>query len=665
MLFAMSCDSNIPKESELTADYSISIAKFTADDSVVNLGDSTILRWEIEDDNGQIDYAYISPDIGTVAAGGGSKQITPTKSTTYTLTAYVGDEAVVTQSRQITVMAPDGSEVAEPVEDEVCDDTTDNDLDTLADCDDDDCAEFEACIVVEEPEEDPEFVYEYALVSQSPADATIGDLVTITWTTNAAYAQVFNDTTKVRTPDDFSYTFTAEETLTDIDLYMYNENGGLIKVETVSVTASEIPGFSADVAFSVSPSSVIYGQPYTVSWTVTDALTVKLDGVTSGSSGSDSISEATDSASHTLTVTDLYQNTEKFSRSVTVNKFKGSAISGLSGDIIQFVPTFDDDEFYFLTSSKIYYSSDSGNSISETITPGHGDNKALFVNSNGTLFLATTDGVYKASKDAKSSFVLLSSSGGAQINALYAPSDSTVYVGTNRQLFKVFLTTGTCSTGAVTAVEGEGDYCLESHKDFDNRKSDSQWNSAPLDFVTFVPKLNGTNVVVAIAKDGGAYNTYRSTNGGASFTELGLGAQKGYHRSNADGYLWNEDTVWLFDSESGSYKVLSLDSDIEHINFVAKISDKIFITTDTGTYYLDDLTWRYSGSDSDMDVIFDGKFVESSGGVSGFKFALIDVTRKARALNLSSGESEALEWSSSFFLISLTGAYNRFSLGGE
>jgi peptidoglycan-associated lipoprotein len=77
------------------------VAQFSAEPSSIERGQSATLRWEV---TGESTNVSINQDIGTVRSAG-SQQVTPTSSTTYTLTA-TGAGGTVTASATVSVVSP-------------------------------------------------------------------------------------------------------------------------------------------------------------------------------------------------------------------------------------------------------------------------------------------------------------------------------------------------------------------------------------------------------------------------------------------------------------------------------------------------------------------------------------------------------------------------------
>jgi peptidoglycan-associated lipoprotein len=77
------------------------VAQFTAEPSTIQRGQSATLRWEI---SGEATNVSINQGIGTVRSTG-SQQVSPTNSTTYTLTA-TGPGGSITGSATVAVVTP-------------------------------------------------------------------------------------------------------------------------------------------------------------------------------------------------------------------------------------------------------------------------------------------------------------------------------------------------------------------------------------------------------------------------------------------------------------------------------------------------------------------------------------------------------------------------------
>jgi peptidoglycan-associated lipoprotein len=77
------------------------VAQFSAEPTTIQRGQSATLRWEV---SGQTTTVSINQGIGTVRSTG-SQQVTPTDSTTYTLTA-TGPGGSITSSATVSVVTP-------------------------------------------------------------------------------------------------------------------------------------------------------------------------------------------------------------------------------------------------------------------------------------------------------------------------------------------------------------------------------------------------------------------------------------------------------------------------------------------------------------------------------------------------------------------------------
>jgi hypothetical protein len=76
------------------------IAAFTASPGSIFQGESSILSWEVEN----ADSVSITPNVGSYASGTGSFSVSPTVTTTYTLTAFKqGSQGGLTSTRQVTI----------------------------------------------------------------------------------------------------------------------------------------------------------------------------------------------------------------------------------------------------------------------------------------------------------------------------------------------------------------------------------------------------------------------------------------------------------------------------------------------------------------------------------------------------------------------------------
>ena len=77
------------------------IAQFTAEPTSIQRGESSVLRWEV---SGAVSSIAINQGVGTVQATGNSR-VSPTSSTTYTLTA-TGPGGAQTASTTVSVVTP-------------------------------------------------------------------------------------------------------------------------------------------------------------------------------------------------------------------------------------------------------------------------------------------------------------------------------------------------------------------------------------------------------------------------------------------------------------------------------------------------------------------------------------------------------------------------------
>src|ERR1017187_5761424 len=77
------------------------IAQFTAEPSSIQRGETSMLRWEV---SGAVPSVAINQGVGTVQAAGNSR-VSPSSSTTYTLTA-TGPGGTQTASTTVSVVTP-------------------------------------------------------------------------------------------------------------------------------------------------------------------------------------------------------------------------------------------------------------------------------------------------------------------------------------------------------------------------------------------------------------------------------------------------------------------------------------------------------------------------------------------------------------------------------
>lgn len=562
-ILSIACDSNIPRADQLTADYSISIAKFTADDSVLALGNSTILKWEVEDDNGTVDYVYISPDIGTVATSG-SKQVTPQQSTTYTLTVYVNNEPTVTQSRQVTVQTADGNEVITPPADEICDDTTDNDLDGKVDCEDDDCVEFEACVVAP-------VTYGFT-VSPTASNTTpiVHEEVTIHWESN--YDKVtLNDTAELFGTDEFTFIVDAS------GIYTFTFKGfaeGVLKEEvSLEIVATEVveetPEFSAIIeSFSISPTSkLIFGQPYEISWQVTNAAYVSMD---SYESNRDTVSfTANADTSHRLEVIDENGLTSTRQINVDVSSFIGNS-KYIEGTINQIIAGPTASEFYLLTSTGVYKTLDylAGEATQVVTAEEVVGTISAFAVKDATYFIGTDQGLFV--KEAEVTRQVGTTAGTQTYTSIVVTKNGRILAGTDHQLHEVIADVAVDETDV---VDDDG-YRIE--------------RVTVLGSTVNVKKLflnpEKKRQVFAVT-DGGVYF---STDNGHNFvlkSDSGEGIVDGYWFENGEALIWSEHNVFIWNADTESFTELrDLQVSEANINFVVEQSGRYFIAASSGVY---------------------------------------------------------------------------------
>lgn len=648
-LALIACDNNIPKSDEITPDTSVSISEFTVDPSTLTQGESAILSWNVADENDTVSYCFISPDVGTVAESG-TKQVTPLKSTTFTLTTYVNNEAHSARSLQITVLDAEGSEVTEVTETEVCDDEADNDFDELVDCDDDDCAAEDACAV------EKEVVYELTYtVDPDPAAAQIlmGDSVTVAWESNYAQTKLV-DEAGVESSKEYTATGTysflvptveAEETTITLTIKGYNDYGVFAGEQEVKFTAtaqpvSDEPVYSASVDIDVDPNKTefLYGQSFTYSWDITsDFSHVYLtyagsdNGEEKSYSGEESgrgyvsVDKATSDWEFSLDVVDIngVAKTTPYTKNLHINKFGTGPASGVMSDIVQFVPTNAEGFFLFLTKSKIFGTTDYGNSLVEyPITGVEGEFTGLDIRGN-TVYLGTKNGLYVALLSTEGStftqIVGICDNCTVSISAIYPTATErngaqTIIVGTEMALYEVYkgsaeeIEAKKCDSGYTMYNE----YCVEIHK-LDTAHIDEEDYAAashdgdPVNFLAFIPKQNSSQKAILLTESHGAFLTEDS---GETFTELNFSATGGYWVDGSTGFLWNgrDNAAWAYDgSQFVTMSINDTHASVTDINFIASVGSYIFVASDDGIYYHDGNYWNVSNVTGSTDFLMGDK----------------------------------------------------------
>lgn len=567
-IFTIGCDKNIARPEELAQLTSVSISELSVGDDTLIIGESTTISWSVTDSDDIVQAVEITPDIGTVTKSD-TRQITPSATTVYTLNVYSGGEVVKSRSVSVKVLDESGDEIEDvdasvseiPETETSCTDGEDNDEDGDVDCDDSECSEDEACV---EP------TYEFTSTSHTPQEPLIGDTITVSWVSTFDKVIVYEDGVldpKIYGAED-SYEFTADAE-TEIVLQGL-VGGGIYDSASLEITATEEPvsDFSEDVEvldFSASPSqTLIYGQPYTVSWDVENASDVKMDNNTEHS-GYDEYT-AYESTTHTLDITDASGITDERELPITVSAFESTG-GVIDSDITKMVAYPNDETIYFISDSKIYsYDYDLG-SQSEITTSGiNGTIHSIAANSE-KIFIGTTQGVYvKASGD--SSFTEIATTGGTlTVTALSILGDGAVLAGTDEMLYVL-----------PECEEDEDDgYCVQLMS-FAGRHSKSDYNADEVNFIQFIKNPSDSSHIIAITNAG----VYESTDDGTSFSNQVLSVTNitgGYWDENG-GYLWTSSDVYKWTGSTFA-KDATL-SKTSNIKFVSKSGDYTFIATTSG-----------------------------------------------------------------------------------
>ena len=642
-LALIACDSNIPRSEEIVTDTSISISSFTVDSATLEQGSSAILAWDVSDDNDRVSYCYISPDVGTVAESG-TKQVTPNQSTTYTLTTYVDNESHSSRSIQITVIGPDGSEVVDYSDPEICDDEAeaDEDGDGLANCDDDDCSAEPHC------EEDEVIEYELTLSvdpdsSDPDVDVLIGDFVTVSWDSNYSETRLVDETGTVSekpysSSGTYSFAISEENTSAEtveedgsiytvytasVTVYGYNEYGVYQDEHSVSVSATAVPvteepDYSGRVSIFAEPyqSEIIYGQKFTFSWEASNYSSVYMvysgydDDIQMSYSGGESgqgsviVDRATSSWSFDIYITDenYIERGTPYSTDFNINKFDTGPVSDL-GSVKQLVPTGTDGTFYVVTADKIKKTEDYGNTFTDVEvkaaeeTTLEGEYTGLGVSSSH-FYLGTKNGLYMSAAGGGEFTQISEICDGCtvSISAIYPSStvngEESVIIGTEMALYKIYKASSSeidgeaCSAGYRMTNE----YCAKIHKLDDSHQSEDDYANAthggdPVNFIKFVPKLNSSSKAMLITQNHGTFYTEDS---GATFSQHNITATDGYWKSGSEGFLWNKENnqAWrVNDGDFGQFSISDSHASVRDINFINKVGTHLFVATDNGIFF--------------------------------------------------------------------------------
>lgn len=569
-------DNNIPRSDQIVPDYTVSITGFTADDLVVEYGNSTLLRWNIKDSLNKVDKVFIDNGIGAKKAVSGSVQVTPKASTVYTLSVYVDGKVLYEKSAIITVITADGSEVKEAPGEEICDDEIDNDLDGKNNCDDADCAEFEACI-----QENNEKIYEFSSVDYQ-SEVTEGDLVTVSWESNfnnveAASTSIELD--RVYYDADGSIEFIAP--LGEITIYLHGEgDNGHIETKEVIINSSEKEPFSAQVKFKVLPSRhLIPGQPYQIVWDVQDASYCNMDGFeschrTESNNASHSLS------SHTLTVTDLFGNVKEITIPLTISQIEDKSSTNGHNDLVDVVYTSTKGQYYLITKTAVlFYDSKATEDNPKVIVDGEkleSDILSFAVNSSSAFddkyFIGTKKGIFKKSDDETDPQIII----GTYDNEGNEYYHVTELVVTESKI----LAAGSGQLGMASKIfeikkDDSGLYGYTSHRFYNVDRSEIH------NVYDFSQNPTDKNDVL-IVTDTGAFIT---RDGGSNFESAGTISGSDIKSTwQLDGNLlvWSNNQIKEFNFETGSLATASTVGTVNNVIYFYKKTSTYFVLTAQG-----------------------------------------------------------------------------------
>ncbi len=219
------------------------ISSFNSNPGTITAGQSATLSWNVTGST----LVSISPGIGAVSPSG-SKTVTPSETTSYTITA-VNDAGSSTTTATVTVN-PSGPPTI---------------------------ASFTA----------------------SPASITSGSSSTLSWTVSGATSVSINQ--GVGTVSTSGTRSVSPSTTTTYTLTAGNSAGNSTATAAVTVTAAGIPVITI---FTASPSSIAAGDNMTLSWTVTGATTINISPSvgTVSATGTRTLNPAT-TTTYTLTAT--------------------------------------------------------------------------------------------------------------------------------------------------------------------------------------------------------------------------------------------------------------------------------------------------------------------------------------------------------------------------
>lgn len=560
------CDKNIARPEDLAVLGSVSVSEITVgQDTLVAGGEGTTICWKVSDDDGLVQKIELATDDGDAhtIASEGCEGINPDHSTLYSVNVYVDDEIAKSGSIYVKVLDETGTEVTEtpdpsesaPTSETACSDAADDEGDGATDCDDSDCAQDAACA---EP------VYAFTSVTNSAADATplVGDAVKISWDSNFQSVLVYRDNArdaKLYGPSgsDASYEFTAEDAATTIVLVGMVNGGEYASSDAITIDADTVAPSTFDTevsaTLSVSPSTqLVYGQTYTVSWSVSGGGTALLDGAPQTSPVTFT---ATDSTKHTLTISDNDGDTKEYSKSITVKSFAATGDS-LSSSIDKITVGAAKNQYYFSGTATVYGTEDALGSISVVYSSDLSYDITAVAESNGTLFVGTGEGLYACDIESAACTPAISTHDN-DITALYAQTDGTILVGTINEIFAV----AACETSSTG-------YC--------SSEKSSPTLSDGTEVIDFVVNASDHSQVVLLTDSA----AYESADGGATFAGIsGVTNAIGGYWNGSSAYLWASNAIF---ARSNDTFTQNRDLATSDINAVAGIGSYVFVGTSSG-----------------------------------------------------------------------------------
>ncbi|MFH1357861.1 MAG: hypothetical protein ABII18_12105 [bacterium] len=650
---ASACDSNFAHPDALMTDDSIRIDYFEPELDELTVGQTTTLKWSVIDDEDKIDYCNIEPGIGPVGETN-STDITPSQTTTYTLTVISGGKIVKQQSKIVKVYSPSGDEIVDGggALAETCDDGIDNDSDTFVDCDDEDCGTDAACVPTEFI---PEFSYE--LSSSAPL---IGSSLTISWTSNydsleLYYTQGLTDDEAYVKPylatDSLTFTIEGETTVFKFNAYDGDDNYVGIEEITVTATVDEpttTPGWSADIVyFDVYPSPyLIQNEPYYIDWCVVDAAQVSMNTNTDHCFTWENLTAGNYDTYLLLTATDIYGNQAYREKNLYVSSFdEGSSF--LSATITKMIPGNTNGEFYFITSDNdVYHSTNNldksaiikivsnadlepaldlassvGTISAFAATNVGNDNETYYIGTNKALFVKDADGFKEAV-----------TSDGQTFNSIVVTQNGTVLAGATKNFGTIHAATD----------EADNDGWATTLVKFETYET-----TTPVHFYELVVNPTNRSEVMALTDKGVFYSSDNGTTFVSKPTdENALG---GYWAQTNSLLVWSNSNVfeWKADTKSFDTKT-SLKSISSNINYAVKQKNRYFLATASGVAVFNP---NYEHAE---DV---GKFYPLSGVYVGFlMMEENNVSAHSMHAITNNGIDYLLEWNSPVFNRGIFGA---------